>query len=124
MRKALLFILPLFLVATVLPSFDKQQAYQDFLWTARRDWWQAGGWQYDNAVEVTGIAEWDRLRLGFPLKATTLDRRSEEGAWQMRIEDRCLYLNLIMWALGSAIIRFAMRHGGRFAGSHPEPDKF
>jgi hypothetical protein len=112
----------LFMLAVVflLPGWARvHSAYQNSLWTAKTDPHHGSGWQWDNGVKVHGKDEWQRLRLGFPLKATTIDSNVATGARQVRVEIGALAANLLLWLLCFSAFVFATGITSRLSRRKP-----
>ncbi len=121
MRKSKIILSVLLAAALFLPAKDTVQGYQRNLWTSRLAPWTSAGWELDNGVRVDGLEKWHRLRLGYPLKATTIDRNPASGAWQLRLEGDAVVLNLMLWLIICAAVWFYRRLPPR---RHLHPDEF
>jgi hypothetical protein len=95
-------------LAIFFPRIEKQgYSYQEFLWTSSwmKDQCPSQGFIFRYG-EVDGALMWRRVRLGFPLGATTIDSRVSDSVIQGRIETSAILLNLIIVGLpvGSGLI--------------------
>jgi hypothetical protein len=109
------------LAVLLFPSFDRLRAHQSLLWTSAHN--PGGDWQYTNGVAVADICEWQRVRLGLPLRAVTLDRQRESGARQLRIEWRALVANAAVFTSAYGFV-LVLRSLWRQNKTHPHPDTF
>ncbi|MES2598903.1 MAG: hypothetical protein V4662_26460 [Verrucomicrobiota bacterium] len=87
-------------VAVFWPSWTKQGlSYQDFLWTS--EWMKK---EYPNEGflfrrgQVKGTHMWERLNLGLPTGATTIDYLPSHKVIQGRVEVRPMIFNMIFFA--------------------------
>lgn len=110
-------ILIALLLATVFPRFQKQGiSYQRYLWTSEwmKETYPSYGFLF-KIGEVEGALVWDRLRLGFPLGAITIDSRLTDKVVQGRVETGAIIFNsLIAGVPATCIILLILLRRYRF----------
>ena len=82
------------------PGHDKVRAYQSMLWTTPPE--QADDFFHSSGDSVSGLADWDRWRFGFPIQSVTLDRSGT--VTQLRMEWRFLILNAVVGCAAGCLL--------------------
>lgn len=81
-------------------KFRNGNSYQDRLFTTKGNLdkgnFDLGGFNFKFGGNIKDIRYWNRYRLGFPLKATTIDHQVEAKIIQGRIESDALIINGIL----------------------------
>ena len=96
------------LLALGFPRLEQQGiSYQRFLWTSE---WMKREYPSPGFLFRIGSVEdalmWNRVRLGFPFGATTIDSRISDGVIQGRVEIYAMGMNLILLG-GPAVALFS-----------------
>jgi ABC-type phosphate transport system permease subunit len=98
MMKPRMILIVAFLLAVGFPRFEQQGlSYQRFLWSSE---WMKREYPSPGFLFRIGSVEdalmWNRVRLGFPFGATTIDCRLSDWVIQGRVELHALGMNLIL----------------------------
>jgi hypothetical protein len=93
-------------VAIGFPRFSQQgYSYQNFLWTS--EWMKAeypsSGFRFEFG-RIDDALMWNRVRLGFPLGATTIDSRFSDHVLQGRVETTALLFNVLILGFPASIL--------------------
>lgn len=83
-------------VALFFPRFEQQGlSYQESLWTSEwmKERYPSSGFLF-RVGEVDEARMWNRLRLGFPLGAVTIDSRFSDQVIQGRVETGAVLFNV------------------------------
>lgn len=86
------------LLAVGFPRFEEQgKSYQKHLWTSAgmKAEYPSSGFLF-RIGSIEGARMWNRVRLGFPFGAPTIDSRLSDGVVQGRVELIPLATNLLL----------------------------
>jgi hypothetical protein len=106
----IIFPLAIALITLLLPGFQTvQNAYQTGLWTSNvYPPEKATGFTFKLGGDIGySLEKWNRIRLGFPFKAVTIDFQLKYKILQARIEISAIVVDvLLMSVLGFGVIIF------------------
>lgn len=108
MMKPRVILMAATLLALGFPRFEEQgNSYQEFLWTSEgmKHEYPSAGFLF-RIGSVEGALMWNRVRLGIPFGATTIDSRLSDGVIQGRVEVHAMGMNLILLG-GPAVALFS-----------------
>lgn len=106
----------IFIVLFFLLNPKKHQTYntyQNSLFTTKgkidRNNEEFGGITFKFGGYIEDIKPWERYRIGYPLKATTIDHQKESKITQGRIEIDAVLVNLLFAAISIILITLIIR---------------